>query len=69
MDICGSTDIGATKVDGTCGFPDAGSGRLFPVRTGAIRIMTTTDRVGGGMRAIGTMRIIATTMIMVATSW
>jgi len=68
MDIYESTDIGATKVDGTCGFPDAGSGRLFPVRTGAIRIMTATDRVGSGMRAIGTMKIIETTMIMIATS-
>ena len=51
-----------------CGFPDAGSARLFPVRTGAIRILTATDRVGSSMRAIGTRRIIETTMIMVATS-
>jgi hypothetical protein len=64
-------DIGNPLVTITGGSGDAGTVLHMKVHTGAIRIMTTTEKAGGCTRDIGTMRIttMATeeTMVMIAT--
>ena len=67
----GWMDIGNQLVTITGGSGDAGTVLHMKGHTGAIRIMTTTEEAGNGMRDIGTTRIttmaIGATMVMIAT--
>lgn len=50
------------------GFQECGSGRLIRGLTGRTRTMTTTNRGGRRMKAIGIMKIMATTMTTIMTT-
>ena len=67
----GWTDIGNQLVIITGGSGGAGTVLHMKAHTGAIRIMTTTEEAGNGMRDIGTTKIttmaIGATMVMIAT--
>ncbi len=58
----GLTVTGESTADGMSGFRVFGGGLRMRGLTGAIPTMTTTTMAGKCMRAIGTMRIMATTM-------
>jgi hypothetical protein len=60
MALSGWTATGATGTVGMSGFQVGGRDRHTQVDIGAIPTMTTISRVGGCMRAIGTMRTTAT---------